>query len=151
MNIEYSYITDTAVAFEAYKNDEFDITFSAAEDLPTIDADPALAAQHMIYAGACTTLIKFGLEGVYTDPTGAEFESIFKDPKVREAFAYGFDAEGWARDVDGGLSAPTWTWIPPGFPGYDAEIPALALIPSAPRLPWPNPPTVVRMRSMPSV
>jgi oligopeptide transport system substrate-binding protein len=122
-DMEYRYITDTAVAFEAYKNGELDITPSAAEDLPTIEADAALAAQHMIYAGACTTLIKFGLEGVYTDPTGAEFESIFKDPKVREAFAFGFDAEGWTRDVDGGLSAPTWTWIPPGFPGYDPESP----------------------------
>ena len=29
--------------------------------------------------------------------------------------------QGWAKDVDSGLSTATWTWIPPGFPGYDAE------------------------------
>ena len=122
-NLEYRYITDTAISFEAYKNGELDIDESAAEDLATIQADPNLNAQHMQYAGSCTFLIKFGLEGVYTDPSGNEYESIFKDAKVREAFAYGFDAEGWARDVDAGLSAATWTWIPPGFPGYDATSP----------------------------
>ena len=32
MDIEYRYITDSAVSFEAYKNNEFDIVPSAAED-----------------------------------------------------------------------------------------------------------------------
>ncbi len=123
VDIEFQYVTDTAVAFEAYKNNEFDIVPSAAEDMATIDADADLSAQHMVYPGACTTLIKFGLEGVYTDPAGNEYDSPFKDAKVREAFAYGFDAAGWARDVDSDLSLPTWTWIPPGFPGYDANSP----------------------------
>jgi oligopeptide transport system substrate-binding protein len=122
-NMEYRYITDSAVAFEAYKNGELDITASAAEDLGTIEADPNLSAQHMQYAGACTTLIKFGLEGTYTDPSGNSYDSPFKDKKVREAFALAFDAEGWTKDVDGGLSLATWTWIPPGFPGYDESSP----------------------------
>ena len=123
INMEYRYITDSAVAFEAYKNGELDITASAAEDLATIEADPNLNAQHMQYAGACTTLIKFGLAGTYTDPNGNSYDSPFKDKKVREAFALAFDAEGWTKDVDGGLSLATWTWIPPGFPGYNAESP----------------------------
>jgi oligopeptide transport system substrate-binding protein len=122
-NLEYRFITDSAVAFEAFKNGELDITASAAEDLATIQADAELSAEHMLYAGSCTILIKFGLEGVYTDPSGAEYESPFKDKKVREAFALAFDAEGWAVDVDGGLSTPTWTWIPPGYPGYDPSSP----------------------------
>jgi oligopeptide transport system substrate-binding protein len=122
-NLEYRYITDSAVYFEAYRNGELDIIASAAEDLATIDADADLKAQHMVYAGSCTILIKFGLEGVYTDPAGNEYDSPFKDKKVREAFAYGFDALGWTRDVDGNLSLPTWTWIPPGYPGYNAESP----------------------------
>jgi oligopeptide transport system substrate-binding protein len=122
-NIEFRYITDTAVAFEAYKNGELEITPSAAEDLGTIDADPALKAQHMIYPGACTTLIKFGLAAKYTAPDGSTYDSPFTEKKVREAFALAFDAEGWTKDVDGGLSSPTWTWIPPGFPGYDPTSP----------------------------
>ena len=122
-DMEYRYITDTAVAFEAYKNDEFDIVASAAEDLKTIDADADLKAQHMVYAGSCTNVIKMGLAAKYKDPAGKEYDSPFLDPKVRMAFAYAFDAEGWARDVDQGLSTPTWTWIPPGYPGYDATSP----------------------------
>ncbi len=121
--LEYRYIVDSAVAFEAYKNGELDITPSAAEDLATILADPKLAAEHMQYAGSCTFLIKFGLAATYTGADGKPFPSPFLDKKVREAFALAFDAAGWAKDVDGGLSSPTWTWIPPGFPGYNAESP----------------------------
>jgi oligopeptide transport system substrate-binding protein len=120
-DFEFRYIVDTAVSFEAYKNNELDIVFSAGEDFDAIKADPDLTAQHLIYPGACTTVLKYGLDGVYTDPNGKKFESIFKDPKVREAFQFAFNAQGWADDVDSGLSSPTWTWIPPGFPGYDAE------------------------------
>ncbi len=122
-DLEYRYITDSAVAFEAYKNGELDIVPSAAEDLGTIEADPALTAQHMQYPGACTILIKFGLAAKYTAPDGSTYDSPFLDKKVREAFALAFDAEGWTVDVDGKLSSPTWTWIPPGFPGYNPKSP----------------------------
>ncbi|MBI3160966.1 MAG: peptide ABC transporter substrate-binding protein [Chloroflexi bacterium] len=122
-DLEYRYITDSAVAFQAYRNGELDIVASAAEDLPTIEADPNLTAQHMLYPGACTILIKFGLAAKYTAPDGSTYDSPFLDKKVREAFALAFDAESYSRDVNGGLSTPTWTWIPPGFPGYDPESP----------------------------
>jgi oligopeptide transport system substrate-binding protein len=122
-NLEYRYITDTAVAFEAFKNGELDINASAGEDLATIQADPKLSAEHMQYPGSCTTLIKFGLASKYTAPDGSTYDSPFLDKKVREAFALAFDAEGWAKDVDSGLSLATWTWIPPGYPGYDPNSP----------------------------
>ena len=57
-------IVDTAVAFEAYKNGELDIVDAVGEDLPTIEADPTLKSQLMIYPGACTILIKFGLAAI---------------------------------------------------------------------------------------
>jgi oligopeptide transport system substrate-binding protein len=122
-NLEYRYITDSAVAFEAYRNDEFDVVAAVAEDLKTIEADPDLKAQHVLYPGSCTIVIKLGLAAKYTDPAGNEYDSPFIDPKVREAFAYAFDAESWAKDVDQGLSTATWTWIPPGYPGYDPTSP----------------------------
>jgi oligopeptide transport system substrate-binding protein len=122
-SIEYRYITDTAVAFEAYKNKELDIVAAVGEDLGTIEADPALKAQHMKYAGSCTFAINFGMAAKYTAPDGSTYDSPFLDKKVREAFALAFDAESWSKDVDSGLSTPTWTWIPPGFPGYDAASP----------------------------
>lgn len=117
-SIEYSYITDSAVAFEAYKNNEFDVIGSVAEDLETIDSDPDLKAQHLIWPGSCTIKIQYSLQ-----PTWNGIPNPFADKKVREAFALAFDAEGWVKDVDGNLSLPTWTWIPPGFPGYDPTTP----------------------------
>ncbi|MBK7453719.1 MAG: peptide ABC transporter substrate-binding protein [Anaerolineales bacterium] len=116
--LEFSYITDSAVAFEAYKNGEFDVVASAAEDLPVIDADADLTAQHVKYAGSCTTKIQFSLH-----PTWNGQPNPLADPKVREAFAYAYNAEGWVTDVDGGLGSATWSWIPPGYPGYDAASP----------------------------
>jgi oligopeptide transport system substrate-binding protein len=116
--LEFSYITDSAVAFEAYRNNEFDVIASAAEDLPVIDADADLTAQHVKYAGSCTIKIQFSFH-----PTWNGNPNPFADKKVREAFSLAFDAESWVRDVDGSLSLPTWTWIPLGYPGYDASSP----------------------------
>ena len=47
-----------------------------------------------------------------------QLKEPFTDPKVRQAFAYALDRDAWAADVDAGLSIPTLTWIPPGFPGF---------------------------------
>jgi len=116
--LEFSYITDSAVAFEAYKNNEFDIVAAAAEDLPVIQADADLNSQFVSYAGSCTIKIQFNMQ-----PTWYDQPNPFAEKKVREAFALAFDAEGWAHDVDGDLSIATWTWIPPGYPGYDTDTP----------------------------
>jgi len=107
VDIEYSYITDSAVAFQAYKNNEFDIIGLAAEDLATVKADPQLSKEAYIYPGSCTFAVMFHQE-----------KEPFTDPKVREAFAMALDRETWVQDVLKGLGSPTLTWIPKGFPGY---------------------------------
>lgn len=109
-DLEFRYITDTAVAFEAYKNDEFDIIPIGAEDLGTIQNDATLNAEANIYPGSCTYAIMFH-----------QLKAPFTDQAVREAFAYALDREAWVTDVLNGLGSPTLTWIPKGFPGYDAE------------------------------
>jgi oligopeptide transport system substrate-binding protein len=48
-----------------------------------------------------------------------QLKEPFTDQKVREAFAYALDRDGWVKDVLNGLGSPTLTWIPKGFPGYD--------------------------------
>jgi len=105
--LEYQYITDTAVAFEAYKAGEIDITTLAAEDLATVQADPTLNEQAMIYPGSCTFAVMFH-----------QLKAPFDDPAVRQAFSYALDREGWVNDVLQGLGSPALTWIPPGFPGF---------------------------------
>ncbi|MHB8933739.1 MAG: peptide ABC transporter substrate-binding protein [Bellilinea sp.] len=109
-NLEFRYITDSAVSFEAYKNDEFDIVPLAAEDLATVQNDAVLSQEAQIYAGSCTFAIMFH-----------QLKEPFTNQKVREAFAMALDRETWVSDVLNGLGSPTLTWIPPGFPGYDAE------------------------------
>jgi oligopeptide transport system substrate-binding protein len=106
-DIEYSYITDTAVRFEAYKNNEFDVIEIGEEDYPTIQADPTLSAEANIYPGSCTFAVMFH-----------QLKEPFTDQKVREAFAYALDREAWVQDILKGIGAPTLTWIPPGLPGY---------------------------------
>jgi len=108
--LEFRYITDTAVAFEAYKNGEFDIITLAAEDLKTVEADATLNAEKLIYPGSCTFNVNFH-----------QLKEPFTDKKVREAFIYAVDRDGWVKDVLKGLGATTLTWIPKGFPGYDAS------------------------------
>lgn len=110
VNLEYSYIVDSAVAFEAYKNDEFEIVGLAAEDLATVQNDATLNAQAMIYPGSCTYNLNFH-----------QLKEPFTDKAVREAFSYAIDREGWVTDVLKGLGAATQTWIPQGFPGYDPD------------------------------
>jgi len=107
IDIEYSYIVDTAVAFEAYKNNEFDIIAGAAEDVATIKADPEMSKELMQYPGACTFAVMLH-----------QLKEPFTDPKVREAFTYAFDRDTWVKDVLKGVGAPTLTWIPKGYPGY---------------------------------
>jgi oligopeptide transport system substrate-binding protein len=109
VDIEYSYITDGAVAFQAYKNDEFDIVGLAAEDLATVQADPVLSKDANIYPGSCTFALMFH-----------QLKEPFTDQKVREAFGMALDRDKWVTDVLKGLGSPTLTWIPPGYPGYQA-------------------------------
>ena len=107
VDIEYSYITDSAVSFQAYKNNEFDVIGLAAEDLATVKADAALSKEAIIYPGSCTMAVMFHLQ-----------KEPFTDPKVRQAFALALDRDLWVKDVLKGLGSPTLTWIPKGFPGY---------------------------------
>jgi oligopeptide transport system substrate-binding protein len=120
VNFEYSYITDSAVAFEAYKGNEFDIIGLAAEDLQVVQADPVLSQEANIYPGSCTFAVMFH-----------QLKEPFNDQKVREAFTVALDRETWVADVLQGLGSPTLTWIPPGYPGYDAEESRWAFDPEA--------------------
>jgi oligopeptide transport system substrate-binding protein len=109
-DVEYSYIVDSAVAFQAYKNNEFDVVGLAAEDYKVVMADAALKQEAKIYPGSCTYAVMFH-----------QLKEPFTDPKVRQAFALAYDRATWVKDVLAGLGAPTLTWIPPGYPGYDKD------------------------------
>jgi oligopeptide transport system substrate-binding protein len=77
--------------------------------LGVVQADATLSKEAMIYPGSCTFAFMFH-----------QLKEPFTDQKVREAFAYGLNRDAWVKDVQKGLGSPTLTWIPKGFPGYDA-------------------------------
>jgi oligopeptide transport system substrate-binding protein len=106
--VEFTYIQDLSVALQAYKSNEVDIIVPDPNDVPTIKADPVLGPEYKEYPGACTRTVTFNL----TKPP-------FDNKKVREAFAYAFDREGYVRDALKDTDIPTLTWIPPGYPGND--------------------------------
>lgn len=105
--IEFSYITDSAVSFQAYKNNEFDVIGLAAEDLATVQKDTVLSKEANIYPGSCTFAVMFHQE-----------KEPFTDKNVRIAFIQSLDRAAWVKDVLNGLGSPTQTWIPKGYPGY---------------------------------
>lgn len=108
--VQYKYIDDLAVALQAYKNGEVDVMTPDPNDVPGIKADADLGKQYSEYAGACTLTVNFNLT-----------KAPFDNQKVREAFAYGFDREAYIRDALKDTEVKTLTWIPPGYPGYDAN------------------------------
>ena len=108
--VEFSFIADSAVSFNAYKNNEFDIVGLAAEDYKTIQADAALSKQATIYPGSCTQQLAMNNKFPPYD-----------DKQFRAAVAQAFDRKAYVDNILQGLGAPTLTWIPPGYPGYDKD------------------------------
>lgn len=109
------FIGDLAVALQAYKNNEIDIIGPDPNDVPTIKSDPVLSKEYIEPLGSCT-------ESFELNNTKAPFDK----KEVRQAFNVGFDRASFIRDALKDTSAETATWIPPGYPGYDAEDKRLA-------------------------
>lgn len=108
--VQLKFINDLAVALQAYKNNEVDIIVPDPNDVPTLKADAVMGKEYHEYPGSCTLVVAMNLK-----------REPFNNPKVREAFAYGFDREGYTRDALKGTEVPSLGWIPPGFPGHDAS------------------------------
>lgn len=106
--IEAKQITDSSVAFQAYRNGELDIGGVAAEDLGTVQSDPELKSQFSQTAGSCNFYLGFNTK-----------KPPFDKKEVRQAFATAFDREAYIRDILKGLGKPALSFIPPGFPGND--------------------------------
>ncbi len=105
--ITYVYVQDPAVALEAYRAGDLDITQVGPAQIPEVEADPALAPELLRFAEAATLNLVFDLK-----------QEPWQDKKVREAFAYGFDRETYCAEVRSGDCLPTLTWIPEGVPGH---------------------------------
>src|SRR5207253_1503585 len=104
--LEFRFITDSKVAFEAYKNGELDIINLAAEDLDTASKDATLSKEVVRYGGACTFALEFN-----------ESKPPFNNKDARTAFGKAIDRDQYVTDVLRGIGKTTTGWIPPGVPG----------------------------------
>ena len=103
----FRYITDSKVAFEAYKNGELDLITLAAEDLETAMKDGTLSKEVVRYPGACTLGMLFN-----------NAREPFNKVEARQAFAKAVDRQAYVNDVLRGIGKVTTGWIPKGIEGH---------------------------------
>ena len=120
-NLEYPYITDygrrlRGLQEQRVRHHRLRPLKTSRRSRPTRTSRRSI----MIYPGSCTTVIKLGLAATYKDPS-ATIRSRSPIRRCARRSPTRSTREGWVKDVDQGLSTPTWTWIPPGYPGYDPE------------------------------
>jgi len=104
--IEYVYIEDAAIALEAFRTGDIDISRVRAPQIPEVTADPELSEQLVAYPLAATFTLAMNLT-----------QEPFTDRKVREAFSYAIDRETLCAEVRSGICSPTLSWIPQGVAG----------------------------------
>jgi len=109
--IRIVYINDSAVAFEAYKKGELDVTTVAPEDFSTVKGDATLNSQYHQVAGSCNFYLGFNTQK-------APFDNI----KVRQAFAQGLDRQDYVTNVLKDQGTVALSFIPPDRPGYAPDI-----------------------------
>ena len=104
--IEYVYITDAAVALEAYRAGDLDHVQLEPPQIPEVQADPEISDEYLTYPAGHTENLAFNLS-----------QAPFDDKKVREAFSYAFDRETYCAEIRSGDCTPTLSWIPEGTEG----------------------------------
>jgi oligopeptide transport system substrate-binding protein len=104
-------ITDANASLAAYRNNELDISAVPAGTEKATLADSVLGPQIVRYA----ELVTFGPQ---FNVTVAPFDNKL----VRQALATAIDRVAFVDKVRNGVGAPATSWIPPGMPGYDAEL-----------------------------
>ncbi len=103
--IEFFFIDDGEPEMTAYRHNEVDVIWPRTPMIPALEADPVLSRDLGSLPIAGTVYFQFN-----------QTREPFQDPKVREAFAYAFDREGYCRQRFG-LCTPTLSMVPPGAPG----------------------------------
>jgi oligopeptide transport system substrate-binding protein len=105
--ILFKMIPDESVALIAYQNNELDITEIPLPDTKRYEGNP----EQLKYAELTTFAQEFN-----------NTREPFTDPLVRKAFKMAVDSQAYVDSVRGGSGLPAFSWIPPGMPGYNAEI-----------------------------
>jgi oligopeptide transport system substrate-binding protein len=110
--IEFFVIEDDVAAYQAYKADEIDVVTVPPPALEEVSgAGSPFADQLTIEADLATFALFMNYK---TAP--------FDNEMVRKAFGTAIDRNAYVNGVLAGGGVPTTSWVPPGQPGYNAEI-----------------------------
>lgn len=97
--------------YAAFQNGERDISRVPPASVPQVMQDPNLKEQVVRVPRLATFAMQFNNK-----------IAPFDNPKVRQAFSMAFDRQTYIDKVRNGVGRPAVSWIPPGMPGYQADL-----------------------------
>jgi len=97
--------------YAAYRNNERDWTLVPDADVAAVRSDPALSKEAHEY----TELTTFWL---IMNNAKAPLDNV----QVRKALSRAIDRQALIRDIASGVGQPATSFIPPGMPGYQADL-----------------------------
>ncbi|PKH47296.1 peptide ABC transporter substrate-binding protein [Dehalococcoides mccartyi] len=109
--IKYLMILDATQELSAYKNGELDMARVPVGTETATLADPVYGKQVVRNNDLSTFAFQFNVNK-------APFDNLL----VREAMSCAIDRVAFVEQVRGGVGTPAYSWIPPGMPGYDADL-----------------------------
>jgi len=104
-------VTSAEADYAAYRNNERDWTLVPDADVQAVRNDPQLSKEAHEY----TELTTFWL-------VMNNAKAPLDNPLVRKAFARAIDRQAMIRDIASGVGKPATSMIPPGMPGYQADL-----------------------------
>jgi oligopeptide transport system substrate-binding protein len=109
--IDFMEMTDANAALAAYQNNELDVVGIPVGDYKTYLNDPTYANQRLLFPELTTFAFQFNV-------TKAPFDNVL----VRQALSCAVDRDAFVNNIEAGVGKAALSWIPPGMPGYDANI-----------------------------
>jgi oligopeptide transport system substrate-binding protein len=110
-DINYRMITDANAALAAYQAGELDMTAIPVGTEKATMADPVQSKEIVRNADLVTFAFQFNCK-----------KAPFDNMKVRQAFSAAVDRDAFVDAVRGGVGRATTSWVPPGMPGFDANL-----------------------------
>ena len=118
--LEMPIVPEAATQLAMYQNGELDVVLVPLGDYPRLKADPRWSKEMKVWDRTQVQFLALN-QRVYAP---------FKDVRVRQAFAQAIDKQKVINQVFHGLYIPAAGMLPPGIPGYDAQLKALPYDPA---------------------
>src|SRR5216684_2394483 len=104
-------VTSNEADYAAYRNNERDWTLVPDADVQAVRTDPQLSKEAHEYTEMTTFRLVMN-----------NAKAPLDKPQVRKAFARAIDRQAMIRDIASGVGKPATSMIPPGMPGYQADL-----------------------------